>query len=91
MGSEAPYNPQHIQGLPTNVRNHVMSMCRTPRALHTFSSYDENLQRVVLHFEHFYCENGGSFCGPSGCLHQVYVLTRGHYKLLRGYYAPAGE
>jgi hypothetical protein len=91
VGSEAPYNPQHIQSLPPNIRNHVMGMCRTPRALHTFPSYDENLQRVVLHFEHFYCEDGRSFCGPFGCLHQVYVFTRGHYKLLRSYYAPTGD
>ncbi len=57
VGSEAPYNPQHIQSLPPNIRNHVMRMCGTPRALHTFSGSDENLQRAVLHFEHFYCED----------------------------------
>jgi len=45
----------------------------------------------VLHFEHFVCDGDGTYCGPSGCLHQVWVLVRGHYHLVRSYYAPAGD
>jgi hypothetical protein len=89
--SEDRYDPQHIESLPPEVRAAVVHLCGTPRALHTFASYTENLQKVVLHFEHFYCVAGDGFCGPSGCLHQVYVSSHGHYKLLRSYFAPAGE
>jgi hypothetical protein len=91
MHSEDRYNPQHIQSLPPDVRNTIMHRCGTPRALHDFASYHDDLRRIVLHFEHFYCNERNTFCSPLGCLHQVYVLQGGRYRLLRSYYAPAGE
>jgi hypothetical protein len=91
LKSEDRYNPQHIESLPPGIHDAVNHQCGTPKALHDFASYTDNLQKVVLHFEHFYCNAGGPFCGPSGCLHQVYVSSHGHYRLLRSYYAPAGE
>jgi hypothetical protein len=89
--SEDRYNPEHIQGLPSKIRNAIMQRCRTPRALHAFWDYHDGPKGIVLHFEHFYCEGGGTVCGPSGCLHQVYVVRNGRYILLRSYYAPPGE
>jgi hypothetical protein len=89
---ENPYNPQHIESLPPEVRAAVIHQWRTtPKALHYFASYTENSQRIVLHFEHFYCNSGRIFCNPSGCLHQIYVSSRGHYRLLRSYYSPAED
>ena len=89
--SEDRYNPHHIESLPPEIRDAVIRQCGSPRALHDFASYSEHLQKIVLHFEHFYCDVGDSFCGPSGCLHQLYVSSGGHYRLLRSYYAPAGN
>jgi hypothetical protein len=88
MLSEYPYNPQHIDSLPTEMRNAIYQTCKTARALHTFASYSENLQRIVLHFEHFYCDERNTFCNPSGCLHQVWVSRGNRYRLVRSYYAP---
>jgi hypothetical protein len=79
-------NPQHISGLPAEVRNAVAQMCRDPQAEHQFASYSQ--QRVlVLHFEHLRCGNGAKFCTQAGCLHQVYTSTDGHYRLSRTYRA----
>jgi hypothetical protein len=89
--SEDRYDPQHIESLPPEVRDAIFHECGTPRALHPFAHYADNLQTVVLHYEHFYCSTGGTFCGPSGCLHQVYGSSHGHYRLIRSYYAPVGE
>jgi hypothetical protein len=88
--SEDRYNPQHIDDLPLDVRNALYRMCSTPRALHPFASYPDD-KHILLHFEHFYCDQRGAFCKPSGCLHQLYRSTDGHYRLLRTYYAPAGD
>jgi hypothetical protein len=88
---EDRYNPQHIESLPPEIRETIMRRCCAPRALHEFARYTDNLQTVVLHYEHFYCSTGGTFCGPSGCLHQVYVSSHGRYRILRSYYAPEGE
>jgi len=86
--SEDRYNPQHIDSLPPEIRDAIYHKCSTPRALHDFASYSKNTNRIVLHFEHFYCSEGTAFCNSSGCLHQVYVSAGGHYRLVRSYYAP---
>ena len=69
------YNRDNIESLPPEIRNVIFHLCGKPMALHTFASYADNLKRVVLHFEHFYCEAGNNCCGPSGCLHQIYVSS----------------
>jgi hypothetical protein len=91
MHSEDRYNPQHINSLPPEIRKAIYHRCSTPRALHPFASYFDNSKRIVLHFEHFYCDQPDTFCGPTGCLHQFWVFAGGHYKLVRSYYAPAGD
>ena len=89
--SEDRYNPLHIESLPPEICNAVYHMCSTPRALHLFATYFDNSKRIVLHFEDFYCNQRDTLCKPSGCLHQVWVSAGGHYKLVRSYYAPAGD
>ena len=87
---DPPLNPQHIKGLPAEVRNALAHMCRGAQAQHQFAAYSQNSQVLVLHFEHFRCGNGRATCTQAGCLHQVYVSTGGRYRLLRSYYA-AGD
>ena len=88
---EDRYNPQHIDSLPPEIRSSILRRCNEPNALHTFSSCSDGSNRIELHFEHFVCDGDGTYCGPAGCLHQVWVLARGHYHLTRSYYAPAGD
>jgi hypothetical protein len=89
--TEDRYNPQHIDNLPLEIRNSILHRCSMPKALHPFASYFDSSQRIVLHFEHFVCDGDGTYCTPSGCLHQVWVSSGGHYRLVRSYYAPAGD
>jgi hypothetical protein len=86
MRSEDRYDPQHIESLPPEIREQVLKLCPAPKALHEFVSYSDHLRKVVLHFEHLYCGDK-PFCGPSGCLHQTYSLTGGHYRLVESYSA----
>ena len=88
---EDPDNPQHVDSLPPEVRAAVIRQCHGPKAHHYFAIYNDDLQRIVLHFEHLHCDSGGAFCSPSGCLHQVYISSHGHYRLLRSYYSPADD
>jgi hypothetical protein len=88
---DPPLNPQHINGLPAEVRNAVAHTCRNVQAEHQFAGYSQNSQTLVLHFEHLHCGDHSAFCMQAGCLHQVYVLGSGHYRLLRRYYAPTGH
>ena len=89
--TEDRYNPQHIDRLPPEVRNSILHKCVEPKALHFFASYFGDSTRIVLHFEHFVCDGDGTYCNTSGCLHQVWTSIGGHYRLLRSYYAPAGD
>jgi hypothetical protein len=90
MRSEDRYDPQHIDGLPSDVRQQVLQRCPAARASHDFASFTDHLQKVVLHYERLYC-GAETFCGPSGCLHQVYVSSGGHYRLRDSYFAPEGK
>jgi hypothetical protein len=92
MANQNPYKTQYVESLPPEVRAALTQQCRnTAKALPSFAGYSENTKRIVLRFEYFYCNSGSAFCGPSGCLHQIYVSSHGHYKLLRSYYSPAED
>ena len=85
------WNPQHISGLPAEVRADLAHRCRDSKAEHQFARYSQNLHILVLHFEHFRCGGARAICTQAGCLHQVYTSTGGRYQLLRSYYAPEGD
>jgi hypothetical protein len=85
---EDRYYSQHIDSLPPEVRNSILRKCGMPKATDAFARYFDNLRRIVLHFEHFVCDGDGTYCTPSGCLHQEWISVGGHYRLVRGYYAP---
>jgi hypothetical protein len=91
--TEDRYNPQHIDSLPPEVRSAIYRMCSEPKALHPFASYSDDMHRIVLHFEHFYCQQRDGFCSQSGvCLHEVYQSSGHHFQLIRRYFAePASE
>jgi hypothetical protein len=88
---DPPLNPQHINGLPSEVRSALAHKCRGAQAQHQFAVYSQNSRALVLHFEHLHCSDPGAFCRQAGCLHQVYVSADGRYRLLRSYYAPKGD
>jgi hypothetical protein len=91
--TEDRYNPQHIDNLPPDIRSAIYRRCSAPKALHPFASYLDNMHRIVLHFEHFYCQQRDGFCSQSGaCLHEVYESRGRHFQLIRRYFAePASE
>lgn len=91
--SEDRYKPQHIDGLPLEIRSAIYRMCSAPKALHPFASFSDDMHRIILHFEHFYCQQRDGFCRQSGaCLHEVYESRGHHFQLIRRYFAePAGE
>lgn len=88
---DPPWNPEHITRLPTEVRNAVLAICpETPSAGHYFATYFND--QINLHFEHLHCERAGSsFCNGSQCLHQVYKLTGGHYRMAKSFYGSGND
>jgi hypothetical protein len=94
MPADDRWNPQHIDGLPPEVRNAIASyarICGAPLAAeHSFARYFQNgtVKLIGLHFKGLRCGNRGADCKSAGCLHQVYVSTGGRYRLLSSSYVP---
>ena len=88
---DPPWNPEHINRLPAEIRHAVLAMCSaTPDAGHYFATYSRD--QVNLHFEYFHCESARSgLCNGTQCLRQVYRLTGGHYHLAKSFYASRND
>jgi hypothetical protein len=87
VGHDDPWNSEHIDRLPPEVRNAVIRMCSdSPRAAHYFATYFDNSHLIKLHFEHLRCDQQAIFCKAGSCLHQEYISTGGHYRLMKSYY-----
>jgi hypothetical protein len=94
MPSEGRWNPEHIDGLPAEIRDAIATYARvcggTLAAEHSFAHYFQRgtVNLIGLHFEHLRCGNKAAICTAAGCLHQVYISTGGRYRLLRSSYVP---
>jgi hypothetical protein len=89
--ADHPWNPGHIDHLPLEIRNAISRLCGpSSRAAHYFATYSENSRFLNLHFEHARCPSQ-KVCTEEGCLHQVYVLNGGRYRLLKSYYGPGND
>ena len=87
VGHDDPWNPEHIDRLPPEVRYALRRICKDPpRAGHYFATYFDNSHLIKLHFEHLHCDGRATFCRGDSCLHQEYVSTGGHYRLMKSYY-----
>ncbi len=83
-----PWNADHIESLPPEVRNSVIHMCGTrPNAGHYFATYLDHARVIKLHFEQFNCDDGLRIHRRAdGCLHQEFSQSGAHYRLTRNYY-----
>jgi|LNFM01.1.fsa_nt_gb hypothetical protein len=79
MATERPWAPEHVEGLPPDIRRDVEEHARTcgnrPAAGHYFSVSIEGsgLRFWAQHFEDFACERRASVCRPEGCLHEIFA------------------
>jgi hypothetical protein len=85
---DEPWNPEHIDRLPPEVRSAVVHMCPVrPNAAHYFATYLDHSKVVKLHFEHFNCEGGQTYRHADQCLREEFRLIGARYQPARSYYA----
>lgn len=80
------WNPAHLGNLPPEIRAAVQkweaacggSLAAAPQ----FALYLNvpGARFVALHFDDFRCGNKSVHCSTTGCLHEVYVATKGRYR-----------
>ena len=80
------WNPAHLQNLPLEIHTVVQkweAACGgSLAAAQQFALYltVPGAEFVALHFDDFRCGNKSVHCSPTGCLHEVYVATKGKYR-----------
>jgi hypothetical protein len=90
--NDPTWNSEHISSLPGEIRKALIWLCgESGLAAHYFATYSDHSRLVNLDFEHFQCRAQEAFCTQAGCLHQVYGLSGGRYRLLRSYYGPSND
>jgi len=92
LGGHDPWNAEHIDRLPPEIRGAVNQMCgSSARAGHYFATYLDNARMIRLHFEHLNCSEQARFCRGASCLQQEYLSSGGHYRLIRTFYAGGAD
>lgn len=83
--AEDRWNPAHLQNLPRGLSAVVQkweAACGGSIAVaQQFALYLDvpGAELVALHFDDFRCGNKSVHCSTTGCLHEVYVASRGQY------------
>lgn len=86
---DEPWNPDHVDRLPPDIRNAVLHSCRGRiQAAHYFATYLDHARTVRLHFENLRCDGELRFKRGDSCLHQEFVAIGARHRLAKRYYAP---
>lgn len=91
--SERPWAAEHVDNLPPDIRRGLAARGsaygNSAAAGRYFSvSIDvRGLRFRSLHFEDFACDRRTAVCNAAGCLHEVYVESRGRQRLVFSVYA----
>ena len=93
FAGENPWAAEHIDALPNDIRRQISKyeqLCGSKAlAGHYFAVSIEagNHKFVSLHFEEFACGKRAAVCNADGCLHEVFVESRGGHRLVFNAYA----
>ncbi|HBP84642.1 MAG: hypothetical protein CL533_21785 [Afipia sp.] len=89
---DEPWNPDHIDRLPPDVRNVLLHSCRGRiQAAHYFATYLDHARTVRLHFENLRCDGEQRFKRRDSCLHEEFVAFGAGHRLMKRYYAPCND
>lgn len=90
-GHDDPWNSEHIDVLPAEVRQYIAQICKsTPHAQHDFASYLPSEKRWRINLEYLRCEGLGTFRHGNQCLDVDFVAVGSHFRLARRSYAACG-
>lgn len=86
-----PFDPNHINLLPPDVRRYIAGICKgTPVAQHDFATYSPQEKRWRINLEYLQCGVIGEYRRGNQCLDVDFVATGAHFRLVRKTYAACG-
>ena len=93
VGGDTPWNSQHIDVLPADIRHYITGICKgPPRAQHDFATYNPQEKRWRINLEYLECNGRGlaEYRRGNECLDVDFVAVGPHWRLARKTYAACG-
>jgi hypothetical protein len=95
MGSavthDDPYNPHHIDDLPSDIRQYVAHICKSPAsARHEFAVYFPSDRRWRISLEYLSCSGLGEYRRGNQCLQVDFIGVGKQYRLVSKAYRECG-
>jgi hypothetical protein len=86
-----PWNPEHIDHLPTEIRKYVAEICKgPPSARHDFATYSPQQKRWRINLEYLQCKGLGEFRRGNQCLDVDFVEVGSGFRLAAKQYRDCG-
>jgi len=86
-----PWNPEHINTLPAEVRQYIGTICKGPAAAqHDFATYSPIEKRWRINIEYLRCEGLGEFRRGHQCIDVDFVEVGSHFRFASRQYRECG-
>ena len=86
-----PWNRDHIENLPVNIRQYIAGMCKgPPSAQHEFATYSPHEKRWRINLEYLRCNGLGVYRRGNQCLDVDFVEVGSRFRLASKQYRDCG-
>jgi hypothetical protein len=86
-----PWNPEHLNVLPVEVRQYISAICKGPaHAQHDFATFSPRENRWRINLEYLQCKGVGEYRRGNQCLDVDFVATGSRFRLATKQYRGCG-
>ena len=86
-----PWNPQHIDALPPDIRHFIAAICKGPaKAQHDFATYSPTERRWRINLEYLRCDGLRDFRRKDQCLDVDFIQVGSRFRLAKTQYRECG-
>jgi hypothetical protein len=91
VNRDDPWNPQHIDNLPIEVRQYIVGICHGPAsAQHDFATYSPQEKRWRINLEYLRCKGLGEYRRGNQCLDVDFIEVGSRFRLAGKQYRDCG-
>lgn len=86
-----PWNPQHIDVLPPDIRHYIEAICKGPaKAQHDFATYSPTERRWRINLEYLLCDGLRDFRRGHQCVDVDFIQVGSRFRLASKRYRECG-
>jgi hypothetical protein len=91
VNRDDPWNPEHIDNLPIEVRQYIVGICHGPAsAQHDFATYSPQEKRWRINLEYLRCNGLGEYRRGNQCLDVDFIEVGSRFRLAGKQYRECG-